>query len=183
MPGMVRLSTFYDPDGTPWMLAQTLDEQGQGSTLSVSLRASWSCGTSARTERSRGLRNLGRAPTTIRRRRSSGRSTTTTFRRTGSRATRRGATFFRAARLDERLPDVERFLTGDRGRRVHASPGRVARRGAAPPGGLRASELLQATFERYDRAAGYWVSREPVEPLGTCPHSATCSNATPGSRH
>src|SRR5215212_5977854 len=23
--GMVRLSTFYDPDGTPWMLAQTLD--------------------------------------------------------------------------------------------------------------------------------------------------------------
>jgi catechol 2,3-dioxygenase-like lactoylglutathione lyase family enzyme len=22
---MVRLSTFYDPDGTPWMLAQTLD--------------------------------------------------------------------------------------------------------------------------------------------------------------
>jgi catechol 2,3-dioxygenase-like lactoylglutathione lyase family enzyme len=25
--GMVRLSTFYDPDGTPWMLAQTLDEK------------------------------------------------------------------------------------------------------------------------------------------------------------
>ena len=25
IPGMVRLSTFYDPDGTPWMLAQTLD--------------------------------------------------------------------------------------------------------------------------------------------------------------
>ena len=24
VPGMVRLSTFYDPDGTPWMLAQTL---------------------------------------------------------------------------------------------------------------------------------------------------------------
>ena len=23
--GMVRLSTFYDPDGTSWMLAQTLD--------------------------------------------------------------------------------------------------------------------------------------------------------------
>jgi catechol 2,3-dioxygenase-like lactoylglutathione lyase family enzyme len=23
--GMVRLSTFWDPDGTPWMLAQTLD--------------------------------------------------------------------------------------------------------------------------------------------------------------
>jgi len=25
VPGMVRLSTFYDPDGTPWMLAQLLD--------------------------------------------------------------------------------------------------------------------------------------------------------------
>jgi catechol 2,3-dioxygenase-like lactoylglutathione lyase family enzyme len=25
VPGMVRLSTFFDPDGTPWMLAQTLD--------------------------------------------------------------------------------------------------------------------------------------------------------------
>ena len=24
VPDMVRLSTFYDPDGTPWMLAQTL---------------------------------------------------------------------------------------------------------------------------------------------------------------
>jgi catechol 2,3-dioxygenase-like lactoylglutathione lyase family enzyme len=24
IPGMVRLSTFYDPDGTPWMLAQSL---------------------------------------------------------------------------------------------------------------------------------------------------------------
>jgi catechol 2,3-dioxygenase-like lactoylglutathione lyase family enzyme len=25
IPEMVRLSTFYDPDGTPWMLAQALD--------------------------------------------------------------------------------------------------------------------------------------------------------------
>ena len=25
IPDMVRLSTFWDPDGTPWMLAQTLD--------------------------------------------------------------------------------------------------------------------------------------------------------------
>jgi catechol 2,3-dioxygenase-like lactoylglutathione lyase family enzyme len=24
VPGMVRLSTFYDPDGTPWMFAQVL---------------------------------------------------------------------------------------------------------------------------------------------------------------
>ena len=29
--GMVRLSTFYDPDGTPWMLAQLLDvKAGRG---------------------------------------------------------------------------------------------------------------------------------------------------------
>jgi len=28
---MVRLSTFYDPDGTPWMLAQVLDQKdGRG---------------------------------------------------------------------------------------------------------------------------------------------------------
>jgi catechol 2,3-dioxygenase-like lactoylglutathione lyase family enzyme len=27
IPGMVRLSTFYDPDGTSWMLAQTLDQK------------------------------------------------------------------------------------------------------------------------------------------------------------
>ena len=25
IPGLVRLSTFWDPDGTPWMLAQRLD--------------------------------------------------------------------------------------------------------------------------------------------------------------
>jgi len=29
IPGMVRLSTFYDPDGTAWMLAQTLDVKDQ----------------------------------------------------------------------------------------------------------------------------------------------------------
>jgi catechol 2,3-dioxygenase-like lactoylglutathione lyase family enzyme len=28
VPGMVRLSTFHDPDGTPWMLAQTLQPKG-----------------------------------------------------------------------------------------------------------------------------------------------------------
>jgi catechol 2,3-dioxygenase-like lactoylglutathione lyase family enzyme len=27
IPDMVRLSTFYDPDGTSWMLAQTLDQK------------------------------------------------------------------------------------------------------------------------------------------------------------
>ena len=25
VPGMVKLATFYDPDGNPWMLAQSLD--------------------------------------------------------------------------------------------------------------------------------------------------------------
>jgi CreA protein len=31
IPGMVRLSTFYDPDGTAWMIAQTLDDKsGRG---------------------------------------------------------------------------------------------------------------------------------------------------------
>lgn len=28
---MVRLSTFYDPDGTSWMLAQTLDQKDERS--------------------------------------------------------------------------------------------------------------------------------------------------------
>jgi predicted enzyme related to lactoylglutathione lyase len=27
IPGMVRLSTFYDPDGTPWMPAQVLGQK------------------------------------------------------------------------------------------------------------------------------------------------------------
>lgn len=27
VPGMVRLATFYDPDGTSWMLAQVLDQK------------------------------------------------------------------------------------------------------------------------------------------------------------
>jgi catechol 2,3-dioxygenase-like lactoylglutathione lyase family enzyme len=30
IPDMVRLSTFWDPDGTPWMLAQTLDGDKAG---------------------------------------------------------------------------------------------------------------------------------------------------------
>jgi hypothetical protein len=59
--------------------------------------------------------------------------------------------------------DVERFLTGDRSRRVHAIQSdwldtfRSAR--------LFAYRLPPETFEPYGRAAGYWVSREPVEPL------------------
>jgi hypothetical protein len=58
---------------------------------------------------------------------------------------------------------VERFLTGDRSRRVHAiewswlDTMRSAR--------VFAYRLPAVTFEPYGRAAGYWVSREPVEPL------------------
>ena len=60
--------------------------------------------------------------------------------------------------------DVERFLTGDRSRRVHAlqvdwlDEFRAAR--------LWAYRLPAETFERYERANGYWVSREAVEPEG-----------------
>jgi hypothetical protein len=59
--------------------------------------------------------------------------------------------------------DVERFLTGDRTRRVHAIEAswleqlRTAR--------VFAYRLPRAPFEPYERAAGYWVSREAVEPL------------------
>jgi hypothetical protein len=58
--------------------------------------------------------------------------------------------------------DVERFLTGERSLRVHAlqhewlEAFRAAR--------LVAYRLPAETFERYERAAGYWVSREAVEP-------------------
>lgn len=59
--------------------------------------------------------------------------------------------------------DVELFLGGDRTLRVHAIQSdwldsfRDAR--------VFAYRLPPETFERYERAAGYWVSREPVEPL------------------
>jgi hypothetical protein len=58
--------------------------------------------------------------------------------------------------------DVDRFLTGRRSLRVHAlqhdwlEAFRAAR--------LTAYRLPAETFERYERAAGYWVSREAVEP-------------------
>jgi hypothetical protein len=60
--------------------------------------------------------------------------------------------------------DVRRFLTGDRSLRVHALQAdwleefRSAR--------LWAYRLPPETFERYERAAGYWVSRAAVEPTG-----------------
>ena len=75
------------------------------------------------------------------------------------------ATFWAVASTAD--ADVESFLTGDRRDRVHAiqaewlEPLRMAL--------LFAYELPPATFERYERAAGYWVSREPVEPLDVTP--------------
>jgi len=59
--------------------------------------------------------------------------------------------------------DVERFLTGDRGRRVHAiqSNWLAALRQACVIG----YRLPADTFEPYPRASGHWVSREAVEPL------------------
>jgi len=59
--------------------------------------------------------------------------------------------------------DVERFLYGDRARRVHVIEGawlpdvRAAR--------VFAYRLPTESFMRYERAAGYWVSRTAVEPL------------------
>jgi len=59
--------------------------------------------------------------------------------------------------------DVERFLTGDRTRRVHAveSSWLPAMREAQ----VYAYRLPPERFERYPRAAGYYVSRDAVEPL------------------
>jgi hypothetical protein len=59
--------------------------------------------------------------------------------------------------------DVERFLAGGRARRVHAieSSGLDAMRAAR----MFAYRLPNDTFEPYVRAAGYFVSREAVEPL------------------
>jgi hypothetical protein len=60
--------------------------------------------------------------------------------------------------------DVDRFLTGDRDRRVHAiqtdwlEPFRTAT--------VYAYRLPAETFELYPKAAGYAVSRKPVEPEG-----------------
>jgi hypothetical protein len=59
--------------------------------------------------------------------------------------------------------DVECFLSGDRTQRVHAIEGvwlsavRAAR--------VFAYRLPTESFTRYERAAGYWVSRSAVEPL------------------
>ena len=71
------------------------------------------------------------------------------------------ATFWAVASTSD--ADVERFLTGDRGLRVHSIE-------AAWLEAMRAARVFgyrlpAESFERYERAAGYWVSREPVEPI------------------
>jgi hypothetical protein len=59
--------------------------------------------------------------------------------------------------------DVARFLGGDRARRVHAvelswlEPMRIVR--------LLAYRLPQETFEPYEHAGGYWISRTAVDPI------------------
>jgi hypothetical protein len=60
--------------------------------------------------------------------------------------------------------DVERFLTGDRARRVHAiqADWLQAMRSAR----LYAYRLAAGAFEPYVRANGYWIARDAVEPAG-----------------
>lgn len=63
--------------------------------------------------------------------------------------------------------DVEVFLSGERGRRVHAiQHGWLAELQRAQ---MYAYRLPAASFERYPRAAGHWVARVPVEPLEVVP--------------
>jgi len=59
--------------------------------------------------------------------------------------------------------DAERFLTGDRTRRVHAIE--ASWLAALRDARVFAYRLPSETFEPYARAAGYFVSREPVEPI------------------
>ena len=58
--------------------------------------------------------------------------------------------------------DVDRFLGGDRGRRVHAIE--PAYLDALRAGRLYAYRLPAETFTLYDPIAGYYVSRVAVEP-------------------
>jgi hypothetical protein len=64
--------------------------------------------------------------------------------------------------------DVERFLTGDRTLRVHAIE--ASWLAALRDAHVFAYRLPTETFEPYGRAAGYYVSREAVEPLEVVRH-------------
>lgn len=59
--------------------------------------------------------------------------------------------------------DVEHYLTGDRARRVHAIQSDWLETFRA--GRVFVYRLPAERFEPYERAAGYWVSREAVEAL------------------
>jgi hypothetical protein len=59
--------------------------------------------------------------------------------------------------------DVERFLTGDRARRVHAIQADWLERFRSAR--VYAYRLPAERFERYEGAADYWVAREAVEPV------------------
>jgi hypothetical protein len=57
--------------------------------------------------------------------------------------------------------DIDRFLGGDRQQRVHViEPEWLARMRTTR---VLAYRMPEQTFERWDR---FWISREPVEPLG-----------------
>jgi hypothetical protein len=59
--------------------------------------------------------------------------------------------------------DVVRFLEGDRARRVHVIETRWLDRVAR--GRLHLYRMPPDTFAEHDSVAGYWISRETVEPL------------------
>jgi hypothetical protein len=59
--------------------------------------------------------------------------------------------------------DVERFLDGDRERRVHAVE--TSRLGELRRAQVYAYRLPAEPFEPYPPAGGYWIARERVEPL------------------
>ena len=59
--------------------------------------------------------------------------------------------------------DVVRFLAGDRARRVHAIESEWLER--MRDARLFAYRMPDETFEPYEPAGGYWISRATVEPL------------------
>jgi hypothetical protein len=61
------------------------------------------------------------------------------------------------------LADVDRFLSGERSRRVHAIESGWL--DAVRQARVYAYRLPRERFEPYDETAGYWVSREPVDAL------------------
>src|SRR5205809_1573105 len=70
-------------------------------------------------------------------------------------------TFWAGPRTSEN--DSERFLDGLRDRRVHAIESSWLER--ARTAHLLAYRMPESSFEADEEVAGYWVSREPVEPL------------------